>query len=129
MQCDVCGNEYEHSFEIVRDGETYTFDCFECAIHRLAPTCGHCGCTVIGHGLSADGETFCCEHCVRAATGSEDAPRRTGRSAADYDELDDDFGDDDPQQFEDDDLAHRASADDEGLAAPGSGRRRSAARR
>ena len=40
--CDVCGNDYDKSFEIRRGPVTYTFDCFECAIHRLAPQCAHC---------------------------------------------------------------------------------------
>lgn len=32
---------------------THVFDSFECAIHRLAPVCEHCGCKIIGHGLQA----------------------------------------------------------------------------
>jgi len=32
------------------------FDSFECAIHRLAPACAHCGCKVVGHGVEAGGE-------------------------------------------------------------------------
>ncbi len=51
--CDVCGNDYDKSFEIRRGPVTYTFDCFECAIHRLAPQCAHCACRVIGHGVEA----------------------------------------------------------------------------
>ena len=35
---------------------THIFDSFECAIHALAPTCAHCSCRVIGHGVEADGE-------------------------------------------------------------------------
>jgi len=62
--CEVCGNEYDKAFEVVRDGESYTFDSFECAIHALAPTCEHCGCRVIGHGVEADGRVFCCAHCA-----------------------------------------------------------------
>lgn len=65
--CDVCGNDYDKSFEVTKDGETHTFDAFECAIHALAPTCGHCGCRVIGHGVEADGKVFCCAHCASAA--------------------------------------------------------------
>jgi hypothetical protein len=48
MQCEVCGNEYKDSFTVNFGDETYAFDCFECAIHALAPTCAHCGCKVIG---------------------------------------------------------------------------------
>jgi hypothetical protein len=49
--CDVCGNDYDKTFEIRAEGRTHTFDSFECAIQALAPTCGHCGCRVIGHGV------------------------------------------------------------------------------
>ena len=52
--CDVCGNDYDKSFEIRRGPVTYTFDCFECAIHRLAPTCAHCACRVIGMVLESE---------------------------------------------------------------------------
>ncbi|HEY6092304.1 MAG TPA: hypothetical protein VIV83_09955 [Gemmatimonadales bacterium] len=64
-KCEVCGNEYYLSFDIVRDGTSYTFDSFECAIHKLAPTCEHCGCKIIGHGIEADGAFYCCAHCAR----------------------------------------------------------------
>ena len=63
--CDVCGNEYDKTFQVMRDGETQTFDSFECAIHAMAPTCVHCGCRVIGHGLEANGKIFCCVHCAQ----------------------------------------------------------------
>src|SRR5207342_3467899 len=36
-RCEVCGNDYHRSFEVHKDGRTFTFDSFECAIHRLAP--------------------------------------------------------------------------------------------
>jgi hypothetical protein len=66
--CETCGNEYEHPMEITIGGHTHTFDSFECAIHALAPTCHHCGCRVIGHGVDADGEQiFCCSHCAEKA--------------------------------------------------------------
>jgi Rieske Fe-S protein len=63
--CDVCGNDYDKAFEVTMGGERHTFDSFECAIHALAPTCPHCGCRVIGHGVEADGQIFCCAHCAR----------------------------------------------------------------
>ena len=62
--CDVCGNEYDKTFEVTRDGESGTYDSFECAIHALAPTCPHCGCKVIGHGVEASGTIYCCAHCA-----------------------------------------------------------------
>jgi hypothetical protein len=48
-------------------GKTHTFDSFECAIQKLAPTCAHCGCRIIGHGLEDDGTYFCCDHCAEKA--------------------------------------------------------------
>jgi hypothetical protein len=64
--CEVCGNEYDRTMEITLDGETHTFDSFECAIHALAPTCDHCGCRIIGHGIQAGDRMFCCAHCATA---------------------------------------------------------------
>jgi hypothetical protein len=40
-RCDVCGNEYDKTLSIDAWGRRHTFDCFECAIHLLAPTCDH----------------------------------------------------------------------------------------
>lgn len=63
-RCEVCGNEYDKSFEITLDGESHTFDSFECAIHALAPTCNNCGCKIIGHGMEAAGIFYCSAHCA-----------------------------------------------------------------
>lgn len=64
-RCSTCGNNYDKSFDVVvTGGESYTFDCFECAIHPLAPTCAHCGCRIIGHGMEASGVFFCCAYCA-----------------------------------------------------------------
>jgi hypothetical protein len=76
-QCEVCGNEYDKTMEITREGETHTFDSFECAIHAIAPTCEHCGCRIIGHGIEAGGAMFCCAHCAEAE-GVEGARDRIG---------------------------------------------------
>ena len=66
--CEVCGNDYQQSFEIhTLGGGVHTFDSFECAIHRLAPACEHCGCRIIGHGVQVEGRFFCCAHCARAS--------------------------------------------------------------
>lgn len=75
-KCDVCGNEYGRSFEVMMSGNTYTFDSFECAIHRLAPVCAHCGCHIIGHGIEAGELCYCCAHCARQAgvKGAVDHP-------------------------------------------------------
>jgi nitrite reductase/ring-hydroxylating ferredoxin subunit len=63
--CDMCGNDYDGAMQITVGGKTHTFDSFECAIHAVAPRCSHCGCTILGHGLQADGNVFCCAHCAR----------------------------------------------------------------
>lgn len=63
--CSCCGNTYDKAFEVVFAGETYTFDCFECAAHVLAPRCAHCSVAILGHGLEADGRMYCCAHCAR----------------------------------------------------------------
>ena len=66
--CSVCGNTYALAFQVrAPDGETYTFDSFECAIHELAPTCAHCGCKIIGHGAEVSGRFYCCAHCARSS--------------------------------------------------------------
>lgn len=64
-QCDTCGNNYDKSFQVNLAGRTYTFDSFECAVHRLAPSCRHCGCRILGHGVEANGQLFCCAHCSK----------------------------------------------------------------
>jgi nitrite reductase/ring-hydroxylating ferredoxin subunit len=65
--CEVCGNDYDKSFEVMMQGSSHVFDSFECAIHALAPVCGHCGCRVVGHGVEGDGSVFCCAHCAETA--------------------------------------------------------------
>jgi nitrite reductase/ring-hydroxylating ferredoxin subunit len=66
-ECAVCGNDYDKTMEITVQGETATFDSFECAIHALAPECPHCGCKVIGHGVEGGGHIYCCAHCAEAS--------------------------------------------------------------
>jgi hypothetical protein len=75
--CASCGNEYDKPLEITKDGETHTFDSFECAIHKLAPRCEHCGVAVIGHGVEAGGHFYCCAHCA-AHEGHEELRDRAG---------------------------------------------------
>lgn len=65
-QCEVCGNQYDKAIDIVAEGKTHTFDCFECAIHALAPTCDNCGVRIIGHGVEAEGRFLCSAHCAHA---------------------------------------------------------------
>jgi Rieske Fe-S protein len=73
-QCEVCGNDYDMAFEVHAAGAVHVFDSFECAIHRMAPVCEHCGCKIIGHGVQADDKFFCCAHCAQSsgATGIRD---------------------------------------------------------
>jgi hypothetical protein len=72
-ECEVCGNAYDKSFEVVMAGRTHVFDSFECAIHALAPRCVRCGCRIIGHGTEAPPGFYCGAHCARA--GGEPAAR------------------------------------------------------
>jgi hypothetical protein len=69
--CEVCGNDYDLAFEVHTAGAVHTFDSFECAIHRLAPVCTHCGCRIIGHGVQAGADFFCCASCAAAAGRTE----------------------------------------------------------
>lgn len=73
--CELCGNEYDKTFEIVRSGERHVFDSFECAIQVLAPECEHCGCRIIGHGMESDGRFFCCAHCAQHSGVTEVSDR------------------------------------------------------
>lgn len=65
MRCDVCGNDYDKTFQVVGLGETMTFDSFECAIHALAPHCAHCDCRIVGHGVESAGRMYCCANCAK----------------------------------------------------------------
>ena len=70
-KCDVCGNDYDKVMEITQAGRTGKFDSFECAIEAMAPKCAHCGCRVVGHGIEAGDQVFCCAHCARHAGFSD----------------------------------------------------------
>jgi hypothetical protein len=63
-QCETCGNDYDKAFEVIMADVSHTFDSFECAVQALAPICRHCGCKIIGHGIEADGDMYCCVHCA-----------------------------------------------------------------
>jgi hypothetical protein len=73
-QCEVCHNDYDKAFQVVAQGKTHVFDSFECAIHALAPTCAHCDCRIVGHGVEAGGRMFCCANCAKLSgvTGVRD---------------------------------------------------------
>lgn len=107
MECEVCGNNYRDAFTVTMRNDTYAFDCFECAIHALAPTCAHCGCKIIGHGVAEEGEVFCSDHCVRmttstAAPDDDDDDDEDADEESDF-EVDDEVDDDDDELDEDDD--------------------------
>jgi hypothetical protein len=72
-RCEVCGNEYDKSFEITVAGQRHTFDAFECAIYALAPECEHCGCKIIGHGVEVGNAMYCCAHCAKTAKATAGA--------------------------------------------------------
>ena len=63
-KCEMCGNEYDKAFTVTMAGKSHVFDSFECAIHMLAPTCAHCECRIIGHGVESNGTFYCCAHCA-----------------------------------------------------------------
>lgn len=66
-KCTICGNDYARSFDVVTaDGEQFTFDSMECAAQQLAPTCAHCGCRVLGHGIEAPSGIYCCARCAHS---------------------------------------------------------------
>lgn len=69
--CVTCGNSYDQSFVVIKDGGEYEFDCFECAIEKLAPRCAQCGVRVIGHGVQQRETVYCCANCAKhsGATG------------------------------------------------------------
>lgn len=81
-RCEVCGNDYDKSFEVTAAGATHTFDSFECAIHAIAPICEHCECKVIGHGVEVDGRFVCCAHCAHESAGAPEIQDRLQTAGA-----------------------------------------------
>lgn len=75
-RCERCGNDYDKTFTVNMAGASHTFDSFECAIQALAPRCGHCDCTIIGHGVEAGGKFYCCAHCAKES-GNQEVRDRT----------------------------------------------------
>lgn len=50
--CEACGNDYPLSFEIhTVSGVRQVFNCFGCAIHRLAPVYEQCGRRILTRGM------------------------------------------------------------------------------
>lgn len=73
--CDTCGNDYDKAFTISKGDLSATFDSFECAIHAMAPTCDHCGCKILGHGIESAEAMYCCANCARQSGEAEVADR------------------------------------------------------
>lgn len=66
--CEVCGNDYDAAFTVITaDQRQHVFDSIECAAHRIAPSCTHCGCIVLGHGVQYSSTIFCSAHCAQSA--------------------------------------------------------------
>ncbi len=65
-RCDTCENEYDKTFTVITpDGTSRVFDSIECAASAIAPTCDHCGCRILGHGVENADRYFCCASCAR----------------------------------------------------------------
>lgn len=64
-KCETCGNDYDKAMTISVNGKSHTFDSFECAISALAPRCKSCGTRIMGHGIEAGQNTYCCAHCAQ----------------------------------------------------------------
>jgi hypothetical protein len=80
--CEGCGNAYDKAFEVSIGGTTHVFDSFQCAIQALAPRCKHCKVPIIGQGMEARGQYFCCAHCARQDGISDVSDRAPDRGAA-----------------------------------------------
>jgi hypothetical protein len=80
--CECCGNAYDKAFELKIGGTTHTFDSFQCAIHMLAPRCFHCKVPIVGHGLEARSQYFCCAHCARQEGIDDVSDRAPDRGVA-----------------------------------------------
>ena len=70
-RCEMCGNDYDKSFELIAAGSRHVFDSFECAIRAVALFCEHCGCKMIGRGTEVSRKFFCCTHCARTRTPTD----------------------------------------------------------
>ena len=71
---------------VLRSGDerltSYTFDSFECAIQKLAPTCAHCGCRILGHGIEEADTVLLLLRALRQAVRSGRRARQRGRPAS-----------------------------------------------
>ncbi len=65
-RCEVCGLATRSPIRVIANGATHTFDSYQCAIHRLAAECEHCGCRILGRSLESEGRHFCSSECLAA---------------------------------------------------------------
>ena len=64
-RCETCGNDYDKSFQMIMNGETHTYDSFECAIEALGAAL--CELRHPHHRSrtgSGQASIFCCDHCA-----------------------------------------------------------------
>ncbi len=64
-KCATCGNDYDKAMTVTVNGQSQTFDSFECAISALAPVCKSCGIRIMGHGIESQDATYCGAHCAQ----------------------------------------------------------------
>lgn len=114
MECEVCGNESDDAFEVVRHVGRHRFDTFECAIYALAPVCAHCGVRVIGHPVSEDDHAFCCSHCAEAGPRQGQESEASESSSDEPDDEDEDEEDEGGEDQEEEDEEGEEEDDDEG---------------
>jgi hypothetical protein len=65
-RCEVCGFATRSGIRIIAGGVTHLFDSYQCAIHRLAPECEHCGCRILGRPLEVQQRPYCSPECLAA---------------------------------------------------------------
>ncbi len=63
--CEVCGYQYDQTFELWLGGETEILDNVERAFYDVAPRCEQCDRRIFGRGIETGGIFFCCVHCAR----------------------------------------------------------------
>lgn len=74
-RCATCGNDYDKAFTVTMNGQSHTFDSFECAISALAPVCSRCGVRIMGHGVESGDASYCGAHCAHSDGVSAAADR------------------------------------------------------
>jgi hypothetical protein len=80
--CDICGTDYHRAFRLTTaSGESFTFDSLECAAQQIAPTCTHCDCRILGHGIETPRGIFCCAHCARDGGAPGAVDNTSGQTA------------------------------------------------